>query len=280
MLLPYAKQLLAQADYAEAQLMKFKQSRTMLITLGAFASACSSLLPPTIMEFRRKHNDAMIIMRQLETRPAISALQEGAIDLAVTLDYNNIRTMDASGLRRIFLLNEPLDVAVPADNELSRLATLAPGKLNNMPWIEAPQAGLSMREISLALPSPPANELRYDGDSFDNVLALVASGVGLALVPRLTVQDMPAGVVRRPLAGSPVTRNICAYVRHDADSSAATISMLDLLREHCRQISSSWGGHDMSADEPGGTGTEDTVTAAAAADMRSASSPSDGATQI
>ena len=61
------------------------------------------------------------------------------------------------------------------------------------------------------------------------LVGLVATGVGVALLPQLALRTPPPGVEIRPVAGSQPMRQIYAAVPTDAYRSPATEAMIEVL---------------------------------------------------
>ena len=71
--------------------------------------------------------------------------------------------------------------------------------------------------------------LRYQGEDFATVLALVSAGLGIALVPRLATTKLPKRIATIPLADAPITRRIYTARLHSRRPATAA-AFDDLLR--------------------------------------------------
>jgi DNA-binding transcriptional LysR family regulator len=70
-------------------------------------------------------------------------------------------------------------------------------------------------------------------NDFRVVLALVAAGQGVAIVPGLAVDEPPAGVCLAPAAGARLARRVLAAVRAGAGGHPGVVALLGALREAC-----------------------------------------------
>ena len=77
--------------------------------------------------------------------------------------------------------------------------------------------------------------LRFEGDDFRTVLALVASGLGVALLPRLAMQRVPPAVAVRPLADPPITRRLYTARLRTAAVPPAVAGLEAAIRERAAQ---------------------------------------------
>lgn len=126
-------------------------------------------------------------------------------------------------LQQVLLTDDPVLVALPSDHALARRRTLRLAELAGEHWIAAPLAGLPLDELRAAARTAgfqPA--LHFDGDDFHTVLALVAAGVGVALLPRLALRQPPPGVVVAAVADAPVTRLLHVARRRSGLPAPAT----------------------------------------------------------
>ena len=108
-------------------------------------------------------------------------------------------------------------VALPSDHRLATARSVRLAELADDAWIAAPLAGLPLGVLRDARGVGFQPRLRFEGDDFRAVLALVASRLGIALLPELAARDLPAGVALRPIAGAPLSRHLyTARLRTDA----------------------------------------------------------------
>jgi len=125
----------------------------------------------------------------------IDLVARGDADLAVVHDWPNAPLAVPEGLSRTLLLEDVADVAVPAGHALAErpaaaLAELAPG-----PWI-CGTPGTSCHDwLSFTLRSQQVEPvLAHTANEYATQLALVAAGLGIAVMPRLGREPVPAGV--------------------------------------------------------------------------------------
>lgn len=111
------------------------------------------------------------------------------------------------------LLTEQLDVALPAGHPLTSRPFLRVKDVAGQPWITTRHGfpvGATLDAIATAAGRPI--EIRHHVNEFTIVAELVRAGQGLAFLPRWT-QPLPDGVVLRPLADLPVSRDLDALIR-------------------------------------------------------------------
>ncbi|TDE08627.1 LysR family transcriptional regulator [Jiangella asiatica] len=111
------------------------------------------------------------------------------------------------------LLNEPLDLALPANHPLAGRDSVDALQVAAEPWITT-HAGFPVGALldTVAAVSGRPVEVRHRVNEFTVAAELVRAGAGLALIPRWT-SLRPAGVVLRPLTGVRVARRVDALIR-------------------------------------------------------------------
>ena len=135
----------------------------------------------------------------------------------------------AEHLHTRVLAREPIDVALPSEHPLAHLDHLVPGDLLGTTWVGVP-VGYPFDSILIAVENATSTNLDRVQRLRDNRLveALVATGTGLALLPRFTTRPRP-GVVLRPLDGVRSVRSIVAIARPDRQARFAVRTVLDHL---------------------------------------------------
>jgi DNA-binding transcriptional LysR family regulator len=164
------------------------------------------------------------------------------------------RARAGAGLRTGALLEDPMDLALPAGHPLTEAPQLALADLRGQPWVQASAASPCARHVvRCCLEAGFAPDVAFESDDYGTVQGLVAAGVGVALVPRLALGAGNPGVVVRALTpASPLRRVLVATPAAVALSPAAR-TMIQVLAEVARR--------QFERDEPSEAGVA--VTAAA-----------------
>jgi DNA-binding transcriptional LysR family regulator len=129
------------------------------------------------------------------------------------------------------LVDEPLEVALPVGHPLAGAAEVTPEEVADSPWIGVPDDFPYERlldEIERVAGRPLDVVQRFSDTRVTE--ALVASGEGLAVLPRFTSGGAGSGVVLRPLARLMPTRRIAALVRRENAERPSVRVVLDRLR--------------------------------------------------
>jgi DNA-binding transcriptional LysR family regulator len=129
------------------------------------------------------------------------------------------------------LVDEPLEVALPVGHPLAEASEVTPEQVADFPWIGVPDDFPYERlldEIERVAGRPLDVVQRFSDTRVTE--ALVASGEGLAVLPRFTSGGPGSGVVLRPLARLMPTRRIAALVRRENAERPSVRVVVDRLR--------------------------------------------------
>jgi len=170
-LAPSARAALAAVEEGRRAVLEIEDLERGEVRIGAGATACTYLLPPTLAAFRRAWPGVRLGLRELTTEEAREALAAGHIDLAV------VTADDASGDR--WFEDELVLVAAP---------DIDPGTL---PFITFRPGATSRALLETYFPEV---DLAMELGGVAAVKTHVRMGIGIALVSRHAVQtDLALG---------------------------------------------------------------------------------------
>jgi DNA-binding transcriptional LysR family regulator len=225
MLLPHAHDVLAALERADAALVASASELTGSVRLASFPTATRTLLPVKLAALRERHPQLRVDLTELEPHESLPALALGRIDVAVAHEYDLVARDAARDLRRAELLREPV---LLAENR-------GPGPLSarlvdyaQRDWIVPPAStacGELVRRACRAAGFEP-RVVAETGD-FSVACSLAAAGVGVALVPRLGVQDFDDLVLRSLLPA--LERRIFVAARSGSDDHPLIRAVVDAI---------------------------------------------------
>ncbi|TVL91700.1 LysR family transcriptional regulator [Streptomyces sp. SAJ15] len=227
-----AEELLALVERAETALEERRGQPAGRLVIGAFATAARGLLPSVLAELTACHES--LDARLVEVDPHLSPdlVARGVIDLAVAHDWDIAPRPAPDGVRRAVIGDDPSDVLVPARHPLADRTALRREDLVGLRWICQPPGTVChdwlVRTLRATGHEP---DLAYQVAEYHSQLALVAAGLGVALVPLLGRGPLPDGVASIPLHPTPV-RRLYALWRPGAARRPAITETVRLLREH------------------------------------------------
>jgi len=230
-LVAHTRIVLDQLAMAEADLVALGTDVTGTVRVTAFSSAAETLLARACQTLRADH--ATRIRLQIvtaEPEESIPALARGGCDIAVAYSYQLAPRVPPAEVERWDLLTDKVVVAVPAgDAAAASAGPVSLATLADREWV-APRPGCTchqMMELACGSAGFVPREVAHCTD-FAATLALVAAGVGVALLPELAAHRLPDGVTTRQVSpGS--ARDVFALIRPGGDRHPAARVVLDHL---------------------------------------------------
>lgn len=224
-LLPLAERLLEQEAEARRVVQQVAGLERGRLSLCALPALDQYLLPPWLARFRRDHPGIEIHVRELRPARAVAqAVLAGQADLGFVH-----LPCDAEGLEARSLLEDPLALVAPESHPLALRGsvTLQEAADAEFVWVhEAQDAEHPLYAACLAAGFRP--RIVCESGSAQGVLALVAAGLGVALLPRLAIEPR-AGTRVVPLA-EPAPSRTLAVVWQSGTLSHAAREFLELCR--------------------------------------------------
>jgi DNA-binding transcriptional LysR family regulator len=194
-LVEHAETVLGSLEAATATLAAFRTGTSGTVRIGAFPSAVRTLLPAALVALARDHPALDLTVAELDPVAMPAALRDRRLDVALLHDYDLVPMAPDPALDSTPLLDETVFLAVPEGVDAASVA-----ETRERDWIVASPGTLchtvAMRACEAAGFRP---RVRHHADDFGAVLALVAAGQGVALVPLLGAGQPPAGVRLVPL---------------------------------------------------------------------------------
>jgi molybdate transport repressor ModE-like protein len=235
-LLEHAHALFAQLERAEADVAAHGRGELGTVVVGAFPTALASVAAPAVQALASSHPRLRVELLDVESPHCFAALLEERIDLAISMESESAPAPGDPRFSRRPLLDDPLDAVLPADHELAGRVAIALEALSGETWV-GPSPGTSCLEVTLAgcAAAGFAPRLVHRTNDFATLMTFVASGLGVALVPRLAQGQVPAGVAVVPLRGTPPARRVFAATRRGSEARPIVAALLDALTATARR---------------------------------------------
>jgi DNA-binding transcriptional LysR family regulator len=233
----HAHRILSAVEEAAADLDERRGRVLGMVTVGAFPTAARGLLPAVLRACATEHPDLRVRLLEVEPYQAQGRVAAGDLDLAVSQDWANVPAAVPDRLSSADIGHDPADVALPADHPLACRDRVALGELAGEPWI-ASTAGTICHDWLTGTLRRDGHEplIAHQAAEFPTQLALVAAGLGVALVPRLAADAVPATVRMVPVSPA-MHRRVFAVWRTEAGRRPAIRAVLDALHAQWRAIS-------------------------------------------
>ncbi|MEU9857392.1 LysR family transcriptional regulator [Streptomyces sp. NPDC047974] len=185
-LLPYARRMAELAEEARAAVAAGEAAGT--ITIGTMESLTTYRLPPLLEYVHHRYPAVRLALRPTLGDATRQALRQGTYDLGFLMEAET----EHDGLETEVLAPEPLALVAAPDHALVGRTGLAAADLAGTALVGT-EPGCAYRDLFEAeLAGAGAGTSRPDFLEFGTIEAskrAVASGLGIALLPRITVQE-------------------------------------------------------------------------------------------
>ncbi len=197
-LLAEARSLIAQHERALRAVKRSAEGAAGELRIAFVMSVGSAYLPAILRDFRQAMPSVDLTLDELTTTEQVEVLSRGGCDVGLLRPP----IFGGEGLTLRTLLEEPLLVALPADHKLAGEEPIALQQLSEEGFIAPPAKlgpGLHAEVVRLCLASGFAPRIVQEARQMQTIVALVAGGLGVALVPRSVTALGLKGLVYRPI---------------------------------------------------------------------------------
>ncbi|GAA1771738.1 LysR family transcriptional regulator [Streptomonospora arabica] len=232
-LLDHADALSTRWEQAVADLACHAEGEAGPLRLAGYPTGVATLLAPAAGLLRRTHPGLTVSVTEAEAGECFDMLLAGTMDLAVFVPDPTVASAEDSRFDQRLLLEEPHDLLLPADHPLAGRASVSLAETAREDWITPGGACSHYRVVQVACAAAGFTpRIVHWATDWSGATALVAHGMGIALVPRLLPIATEHPVVRMALDGRSVpTRSILACLRSGSAEHPAVVRGLAALRE-------------------------------------------------
>lgn len=194
--LPEARRILRLADSAALMTRRVAAGQAGSVRIGFTAASAYSHLPALVSACLTELPDIDLSLKEMVSSAQIAALGAGEIDAAL------LRPPIPLGMERLRVAAEQMLAAVPVEHPLAQRESLGLADFADRPFIMyAPYEARYFHDLVAELFARELFQPRFVQHltQIHTILALVHSGLGLALVPEAAANLHVRGVVLRPL---------------------------------------------------------------------------------
>ncbi|MGH3503525.1 MAG: LysR family transcriptional regulator [Nocardioidaceae bacterium] len=236
-LLEHANELYARWEEMRGELAEAQHERTGSLRLCGFSTAAAALLPYVTSQVRAAHPHCAVRIIEADPLDCFDLLLTDQADVAVVVATPSLPPSIDPRFDQETLLDDPLDLLVPASHPLADRSSVLLSDTADEPWIldrpGRPHHQLVQNACAAAGFTP---SIAHEAAEWDTGAALVDAGLGVALIPRLA--RIPGGyrTVRVPLRGDPTpARHILTGVRRGSRLQPAIATALWALEDIARR---------------------------------------------
>lgn len=225
----HARVVLDQLEVIASEIAASKQGQRGSFRVGAFPSAARTIVAETWRSLLDSGSEVTMILDVCETDQAIPSLARGELDLAITHSYSNVPRAMPPEVEAVSLASETVWLAVREDDVIlagsRRWVDLR--SMSERPWV-VPHAEMSCYDMVQRACAAAGFVPRVvaEATDFSVLTSLVAAGVGVALIPELSIDHLPSAV-RLVRLQDPIQRHDFILTRQTAGTDPA----LGVLRD-------------------------------------------------
>jgi DNA-binding transcriptional LysR family regulator len=213
--------LLQEMDNLVAELADIRQGVVRHIQLCASTAAINQFLPPLLARYAQSNADVRVDVEEQVSEMVVSTLREGRADIGAFVEGPATDGLEVRDFR-----TDELVLILPAGHALAGRSPIAFVDTLDEQWISLNAgAALLQSQQQAALAAGRNFKLRMQVRSFDAVGHMVASGLGIAALPKQAALPIVRAMklAWRPLADPRAQRQLKIGIRPDADRSIVAL---------------------------------------------------------
>lgn len=232
---PYAEEILALFNEARSAVETAAGQAAGPLVIGGLETIASTKMAQWLAAFRSEHPNVSVQMKIASSEALLQKLVSGDIDIAFCFDKGN---RDERFFKRPISLEPLIFVSTPEERPALGGEGLDVLATKNFVATEVGCVYRHLFDKAFAEAGVIAPKITAEVDSIRTIVRMVASGVGLALVPRLAVTDAlnDGDLVEIPWPGSVQTASLVAICRRRRVQPVAQSQFLASIRTNSPSV--------------------------------------------
>lgn len=220
----HAERVIEEMELARDKVREVRGLLRGRVLLGAIPTIAPYFLPARLRAFGEKYPGIEVVVHEDTTAQLSAGVLAKEIDVALLSP-----PVERAGLASEEFFAEPLLVALPAAHRLATKRRLTLDDLESEAFILMKEEHcLSGQALQFCRLQGFAPRVSFRSAQLETVLAFVAAGPGVSIIPAMARRALPPGVVGRTVAG--VTRPIGVIYRGASPLTRAARTLIDFLR--------------------------------------------------
>lgn len=230
-LVRHTGQILSLVRQAEAEVEAHREEVIGHVVLSSVATAARDIVPAALRALADGYPGLRVELREGEPDSTVGAVDRGESDLAIVIDWAGAPIALPEGVQRAALLEDVGDIAMPVDHPLAYRDCLDLDEVLGEKWIGWSHGSICsdwLHHMVRARGGEP--DIVHAAEEHQTRLALVAAGLGVAVMPRLGVGLAPPGVRLVPVRPA-LARHVYVFWRAEKGRRPAIRATVRALRE-------------------------------------------------
>ncbi|WP_019142607.1 LysR family transcriptional regulator [Noviherbaspirillum massiliense] len=220
------RSLLAEIESAFDDMSDYVARRRGRVSVAALPSLAANGLPEIIAEYKKLYPAVAVTLHDALSDQCLSLLRQGKADIVLTAPGSNVAEFESRTL-----CSDPFYLVCRHDHPLARKRIVRVTDLAGQEVIHLAKSSSVRQHVDILLREVRAIHSGFEVEHLATVAGLVSQGLGISLVPELTLfQFRQMDLVAVPLR-SEQKRPILMVKRKDQPLSIAAKAMLDLIEE-------------------------------------------------
>jgi len=204
--LPYMQQALRVIENGTQVIQEYTDPDSGTIKVGFPSSLATYVLPTAISAFREQYPNVKFELHQGSYRYLKESVIQGDINMAILGPV----PLDEKKMNGTILFTEKIVALLPRKHPLAKATSLQLTELQNEDFVMF-QKGFVLRDVvsdaCMRLGFQP--NISFEGEDIDSIKGLVSGGLGISLVPEITLIDnVPRSTVQIPIIEPEITRSV------------------------------------------------------------------------
>lgn len=211
--LEHMEQAINVIDDARQVVSEYTDPERGTIHIGFPSSLATYILPTVISAFRKKYPHVQFELNQSSYHGLQDKVIKGDVNIALVAPV----PAERNHIKSTILFTEKIVALLPISHPLANMSTLKLNELRNDSFILFPE-GFILREMieenCKQLGFEP--HVSFEGKDIDSIKGLVSAGLGVSLIPEITLVDnLPRATVTVPIIEPNITRTVGMMIPTD-----------------------------------------------------------------
>jgi LysR family transcriptional regulator, carnitine catabolism transcriptional activator len=221
-----ARRIVADAEAAVASLRDHVAGRTGRVAIAALPSIAADWLPEVIAEYRSRHPGVVVELFDVLSDRCLALVREGRADFALAAPNVTLLEFDA---RPIY--TDRYYLVCRRDHPLARRRSVRLADLAAFAIINLSRSSSVRQHLDPVLRDVPHTTTGLEVEQLSTVAALVGNGLGVSLVPELTLFHFRrAGLATVRVDAAGLERPILVVQNKGRSLSMAAAAMLEMIQ--------------------------------------------------
>lgn len=221
-------------DDAKQVVAEYTDPNCGMVSVGFPSSLATYILPTAISAFRKEYPNAEFQLHQGSYRYLKESVISGNINMAILGPV----PMDDKKLTGTILFTENIVALLPVNHRLAKEKTLNLNDLRDEPFVLF-REGFVLRDVvaDACKQIGFVPKVSFEGEDIDSIKGLVSGGLGVSLVPEITLVDnLPHATVQIPIIEPGIRRSVGLVTPSDRDLLPTEELFFNFLQQYFARL--------------------------------------------